>query len=107
MKAETNHERFRSLYSCALAVFAIVALLVVTTEAKSISSKNDKLHLQAGVKIESDGKDTYAPPALIPALVNVVVQEWTRQTSDESPLVLCHFSAESRQNRAPPVSSIA
>jgi hypothetical protein len=108
MKARTKDERLRNLYSCALIVFAIVALLLVTTESRSIHSKNDKLHLQAGVRLETDGKDFYAPPALIPLLVHVVVQqEWTRRTCDESPLVLFHFFAESRQNRAPPVSSIA
>ena len=56
MKAKTKVERFRSLYACGLAVFAIVALLVVTTEAKSISRKSDRLHLRSGVKIESAGK---------------------------------------------------
>jgi hypothetical protein len=105
MKVGTKDERLKKPYLCALVVFAIFALLAVTTEAKSVSRKNDRLHLRAGVKItESDGKDSYAPPALIPSLGNVVVQEWTRRTSDESSLVLFHFFSESRQKRAPPVS---
>ena len=105
MKAGTRDGRLKNHYLCVLVVFAIFALFVVTTEAKSVSRKNDKLHLQAGVKIiESDGKDSYAPPALIPSLGKVVVHEWTRRFSDQSPLVLFHFFSESRQKRAPPVS---
>jgi hypothetical protein len=53
----------------------IVALLVVTTEAKSISTENDSLHLQTAIKITgSAGKQLPLPVAVISEFSAFIVE---------------------------------